>query len=175
LCSYHHDLVDRQENSYSVEILKEWKREHEKWVHNTLEKAMPAITSLELEMITRGLLDSNINPVSDDYTVIPPDKKMERNRLTSKTREFIVMGIAGSKKVKAYIDNIVLLHPDFPERLTATLKTRYNMLKEDDIEGDELFMSLWNFITKDYSNLKYSAIALAILGYFFESCEVFEK
>lgn len=36
LCSIHHKIVDDQENTYTVEILKNYKREHLNWVKNNL-------------------------------------------------------------------------------------------------------------------------------------------
>ncbi len=36
LCSIHHKIVDDQENTYAVKILKNYKREHLNWVRNNL-------------------------------------------------------------------------------------------------------------------------------------------
>jgi hypothetical protein len=39
LCKIHHKMVDDQPNTYTVAVLKELKRKHEKWVQETLNNA----------------------------------------------------------------------------------------------------------------------------------------
>ena len=40
LCSIHHKIVDDQENTYTVEILQNYKREHLNWVKNNLSQGL---------------------------------------------------------------------------------------------------------------------------------------
>lgn len=39
LCKIHHKIVDDQPNTYTIDVLKEMKRKHEKWVQETLHNA----------------------------------------------------------------------------------------------------------------------------------------
>ena len=50
LCPTHHDLVDAQDNTYTVETLRAWKSAHEKWVDEQLREAVPRVSFAELEV-----------------------------------------------------------------------------------------------------------------------------
>ena len=75
--------------------------------------------------------------------------------------------------VKQYINK----NPDinFGERLKQGFVNKYLELKKSGIEGDELFLSLFEFASNNSQDLKTQAAGLAVLTYFFETCEVFEK
>ncbi len=81
VCPTCHTKIDNDVQEYTVDKLKGFKKEHEKWVAESLKAVMPEITFAELEVIVKYLVavpifDSNI-------TVIPPHEKIKRNNLSS--------------------------------------------------------------------------------------------
>lgn len=51
VCGSHHDIVDGQESTYTVDDLKGIKTKHEAWVFSRLEQATPEIGFAELEVV----------------------------------------------------------------------------------------------------------------------------
>ncbi len=175
LCSHHHDQVDVQPNSYTVEELRKWKEDHEKWVFESLESAIPQINSAELEMLTQGLLADVPNNFQEDYRIIPPLEKMKKNNLTDRVARELRMGVAGSKEVEGFINQISKLIPSYPEKLKTSFVKAYIRLKEEGFFGDSLFYALCEYARQGNLDFRRQAAALCIVGYFFEACEVFEK
>ena len=52
---------------------------------------------------------------------------------------------------------------------------KYQELKMQGLDNDEIFDELWDFASGKKSDFSYKAAGLGILTYFFEKCEVFEK
>ena len=83
------------------------------------------------------------------------------------------MGMAQTKLVKEFIKNN--LDSMFGERLKQGFVNKYeNLAKKEKLKGDVLFDSLLEFSSMSNSDFKQKAAGLAILSYFFESCDVFE-
>ncbi len=53
LCKIHHKTVDDQPNTYTVDVLREMKRKHEKWVQETLHNASTGKKNPKNEIATR--------------------------------------------------------------------------------------------------------------------------
>ena len=53
LCKVHHKTVDDQPNTYTVDVLREMKRKHEKWVRETLQDANTGRKNPKNEIATR--------------------------------------------------------------------------------------------------------------------------
>lgn len=71
---------------------------------------------------------------------------------------------------------MALYDTTFPERLRQGFITEYNSLRDTDgLTGDALFYALVDFTSGSISDLKRQAAGLAVLGYLFECCEVFER
>jgi hypothetical protein len=101
LCPNHHDIVDLQENTYTVEDLRKWKADHERKVARALAQQVVKIGFAELQQVTSALLEAPLSGAVTDH---------------------LRMALAKAKEVRAYIQQISRLHPDFPERLKAGLR-----------------------------------------------------
>ena len=155
-------------------MLREWKRTVEAAVRRALEQAMPSVTFVELELVTRSLLAGS-GSVSCDYRQIPPTEKMRKNGLTELTQQFLLVAIGQARTVHEFVQRFTITDENFASRLRAGFTEKYVELKAHGLEGDELFSELQLFASSGRSEFKWQAAGLAVLGYFFEACEVFEK
>jgi len=172
LCPTHHTLIDNDIQAYTVEKLLEMKNNHEKWVSDSRKKEEINITFAELEVITKFLVSTNAQE-EEEITLVPPKEKIKKNQLTPPIEEYLKIGMLKSKLVAQYIEK----QPDvdFGERLKKGFVDKYLELKASVMNGDELFLELFEFASNNSSDFRKQAAALAILTYFFETCEVFEK
>lgn len=175
LCAHHHKLVDRQPNSYTADDLRQWKAKHEAWVVQRLTEEMPRVTFVELEIITEALLQTPTEP-TNNFTHIDPTQKMKRNNLTSEVSDLITLGMFKFVEVQKYIQKQSVLNNNaFPERLKVGFLKEYYSLRQDGLEGDALFEGLLDFTTQGSSDFRKRAAGLAVLVYYFHTCEVFEQ
>lgn len=173
LCGNHHDVVDVQENTYTVGDLRGWKSEHERWVRVSLAQEIPSVGFPELEVVARGLLSRPMRPV-ENLTLTPPARKMERNLLTENSHFLISMGLSKVREVEEYVAHVSLIDPKFPERLKTGFRDQYDKYFEEGSRGDELFALLHQYASGFSYDFKRQSAGLAILTYLFEKCEVFE-
>ncbi|MHA1408106.1 MAG: HNH endonuclease [Candidatus Heimdallarchaeaceae archaeon] len=174
LCPTHHEIIDKQPDVYTVEKILKMKMDHERWVEESVRKSMPDVTYAELKVIIDYLVEINEN-IKIDFDTIPLKDKIKRNSLSSKAETLIKHGLLKVKLVEEYIER----YPkgiDFGDRLKGPIIDEYLRLKEKEkLTGDELFYGLQAFIERGVTNFLEKAAALAVLTYFFEKCEVFEK
>lgn len=174
LCGHHHALVDKQPATHTAEMLRLWKRDTERRVSDALRNAMPQVSFSELERITASLITHNGLP-SQDLSVIPPAEKLKKNDLSPITHSYLAIALARADVVRSFIDTFTRIDDSFSTRLRAGFVNEYERLKELGTAGDELFQEMLAFATSGRTDLKSHAAGLAILGYYFEACEVFEK
>jgi len=110
-----------------------------------------------------------------DFTVIEPDKKMEKNRLGTSTNKQLVIGLSQAKLVEKYLEHMGKIDSKFAGRLKESFLMAYKRLREEGYNGDGLFDQLADFASGSSSKWQYRAAGLAVLTYLFEICEVFEK
>ena len=77
--------------------------------------------------------------------------------------------------MRIFIDTFTRIDESFSTRLRAGFVNEYESLKKSGTAGDELFQEMLDFATSGKRDLRSHAAGLAILGYYFEACEVFEK
>jgi len=172
-CPNCHKKIDDQPKTYTAKKLYEIKKEHEVWLRECTKTEIVNITFVELEVITKYLV-SGEHATSDSLDVVPPKEKIKKNKLSGETEALITMGMTQVSQVAQYIDG----SPDasFGERLKQGFVKEYERLKkEEKLDGDELFMALFNFASVGSNDFKQKAAGLAVLVYLFEKCEVFEK
>lgn len=174
LCAHHHNLVDTQWQSYPVAMLNAWKSDHEAWVRQCLDDAIPNVRFEELDEVVRSIT-SAVNPPTATFTVIPIAEKMQRNDLTDKVRILLNQATAGASEVAAYVQNKALYDPQFPERLRDGFRQRYEAERVEGLTGDALFLALADFAGGNASDQLRRAAGLSVLGYLFGTCEVFES
>ena len=173
LCGTHHSMVDKQPNTYTVADLRNWKRDHEKWVDENLREKMIHVTFVELEMVTKALLAS-AHRVETSYTVTPPTEKMDRNDLV-RTRQLVTLGLANRNVVEDFVGAFASVQPNFPEELKAGFVAEYNAGLAEGLRGDGLFESLRDFSSGGSRDFQQQAAGLSVLVYLFEKCEVFKQ
>lgn len=173
LCGTHHDLIDIQPNTFTVEDLRRWKREHIAWVHYRLNEEMPQVTFAELEIVTKAILQVP-SPPSTNFSVIDPREKMTRNSITDHILFSITLGLGKAKEVEDFVEHVSLMDHQFPERLKAGFLSEYIRLRNAGFEGDSLFESLREFACSGNRDFQQQAAGLAVLVYLFQKCEVFE-
>jgi len=174
MCSTHHDEVDAQENTYTTDMLRRWKCEHEEWVERTLQTAMVQVGFKELEDVCSFLLSTPCIPESD-YRLTDPSVKMQRNGLTNSVRMLLDMGAAKGPTVQSYILSRVEGDYEYPERLKSGFLAEYHRLFTENQRGDELFESLRAFASGGGAQFHRAAAGLAVLCYLFQTCEVFDR
>ena len=174
LCPNHHTTVDKQAASYPAEMLRKWKAETERRVTDALRTAMPQVDFAELKLITGSLITHEGSP-SQDLSVIPPAEKLKKNQLSLITHSYLAIALAKADVVRNFIDVFTRLDDSFSARLRSGFMNEYERLKRANANGDELFQQMLSFATSGRHDLKSQAAGLAILGYYFEACEVFEK
>jgi len=173
LCATHHDDVDAHDETYTVEMLREWKSEHEQWIKTSLAQEMPKIGFAELEVVCRGILSVQSAP-NVDFHVLAPEEKMRKNGLTTNVRFLLEMGYAKIPEVGDFVSHIAKLDYAFPERLVAGFRGEYDRLVQTGIQGDGLFFALQKFASLGSDEIVQITTGLAVLSYLFQTCEVFE-
>ena len=173
-CGRCHPLIDKQESTYTVEVLQDKKETHEAWVHARLEEGTLSVGFVELEIVARFVLAQPHNPILE-FTTLPPETKMQKNNLGLIVRNELLIGYGKEPEVEKYIDHMVTLDPDFPERLKSGFVYHYQRLRNEGYASDALFFALRNFASMGSIDVSKQAAGLSLLAYLFQKCEVFER
>lgn len=139
-----------------------------------LVSAMTAITFRELDMVTQGILCMPV-PTAANYIVLQPIEKMLKNELTGVIQSRLMTGVIQARMVGSFVENMVNVIPDFPERLKAGFVKEYQRLRAAGFKGNALFSALHDFSCNRSLDYDLQAAGLAVLYYLFEKCEVFER
>ena len=173
LCCNCHKIVDSDEFLYPIEMLFSMKKEHEKKVVKALQQGSIDYTFVELQAITDFLIRGSGKSAGDfDYKLLRLPDKIMKNQLTD-VQGYIDIGLMSVPRIEEYLNR----HPDpnFADALTRIIVDKYVTLKEEGNDPISLFNFLWDFACSEQDNYNYRSAGLAILVYFFEKCEVFEK
>ena len=175
LCPSCHTKIDKQEHDYPAESLLSLKEEHELWVSEQLDQGMSEVSFAEMEVAAKALESGKHSSKSDNFVVIPPEEKVNKNGLSDSVRSYIAMGLIKSNEVERFLASMATnVDEEFPERLRDGFKTKYLEVKET-FSGDELFMSMLDFAQAGQKKFSQQSASLAILSHLFQLCEVFEK
>ena len=173
LCANCHTKIDKNEKDFPAELLHEIKKEHENWVFESLNRANMQFGFAELEVLAKFLLqEEKLYCNNYDYNIISVSEKIDKNSLSSVAGQ-IKMGLSRCNTIEQYFNR----NPDatFATRLTYIMTKKYKDLKNICDDNLELFNLLWDFASGNNIDFNYRAAGLAIVSYFFEKCEVFEK
>jgi len=175
LCPTHHNLVDKQPNTFSIADLKQWKSDLEAWFQTLIQQALPKVTFIELEIVTRAIVANPKEP-TNDLTLINPLQKIRFNKL-ERVSHLITMGLSVATEVQRFITHNSLYDSTFPEKLTDGFLKEYNNLVQQGITGDGLYISLMEFAFSSIEGreIVHQSAIIAIMAYLFEKCEIFEK
>lgn len=175
LCRNHHSQIDKLEDEFSVSRLLEMKAEHEKKVRESITEGFANVGFPELAEATEWISQISQGQFSQDFSLIPPEDKLQKNKLSNDSRFIITMGLSVAREVKAYVETVSQTESDFPERLKAGFLEEYYRLKREGYSGDELFNLICCFTQRGFKEPSKRSAGLAVLAYLFETCDVFEK
>ncbi|MEW6124953.1 MAG: ABC-three component system protein [Pseudomonadota bacterium] len=111
-------------------------------------------------------------PNAGDPPLTPPSlEKLEKNALSDESGLLLRIGRRKSTLVDTFFRKSP--RPDLGERIAEAFRMRYAELKALDLPADTIFKHL-----QDYAGMngepKRQGAALAVLAYFFDSCDIFE-
>src|SRR5690606_6313185 len=124
----------------------------------------------DLMPIIDALQRQEPNP-SDPPLTPPSAEKLEKNELSEESGLFLRIGRRKSVLVDTFFRKSP--RPDLGERSAEAFRLRYTELKALGLPADTIFKHL-----QDYAGFngepKQQGAALAVLAYFFDSCDIFE-
>jgi len=175
LCGDHHTQIDKQHIDFSIKHLHDIKQKHEQTVRDAMTEAFASVGFPELEEATKWIM--KIGPTTDqsNFALVAPDEKIKKNDLGSSSRFIITMGLSVAHDVRSYVESVLQIDDEFPNRLKAGFLEEYFRLRKDGHHGDELFGFMCKFAQRGFRELVNQTAGLAVLIYLFEACEVFEK
>ena len=174
LCPTHHRVADSQENTYSIDDMARWKREHEALVESQMQALASNLTFIELEVVAHHVAITP-GPASTSFELLTVQEKLTYNDLAAATERDLRIGMLGADVAREYIAQNALIDPDFPERLRAGFVSEYQALVRRGLAGDELFVALREFASPGWQGLQRQVAGLAVLTHLFRICEVFES
>jgi hypothetical protein len=172
LCPQHHIIVDVQESTYTVPLLRTWKTEHEEWVEWRLTEVMPSVACPQLQVVAEAIL-STPKVETQSFDLTPIVRKMEKNELSARSQRMMKTGLGMAKEVESFVQHMSVAYPQFPEALKAGFVDEYNRGIRDGLSGDALFASLKLLATGVSSDFELQCAGLGVLTYMFHKCEVF--
>jgi hypothetical protein len=176
LCPTHHTQIDKRGNGFTVATITQWKLDHERRVEQAVLDSLPDVSFAELDVVTRSIsAGEQYIPFNGDFTIIDPSAKMARNELTGRSHTLLTMGLASAPLVTQFIKAMTPVTSSFAERLKTGFTDRYELLFNAGVRGDDLLEELCLFASKYSSDFPIRAASLAVIGYFFEACDVFTK
>jgi hypothetical protein len=158
-------------NNYKDELdsLYKGKREQEYLI-----VAMANITFYELDSVTQGILHMSL-PAEENYSILPLKEKMVKNKLTCAAQQILMTGVIQAKLVSHFVENMLNVMPDFAEKLKAGFFKEYIKFQTNGLKGDDLLYALHEFSCNNSQDYNLRAAGLAVIYYFFEKCELFER
>jgi hypothetical protein len=149
----------------------------EKGTHKNLAEVMSNVTNDEIHFAITALLNQDKDAMNgkENFQPTNPKQKMSKNDLTHKIKFLLDMGLAKAEEVRHFIENIAKInYPNLAASLKASLNTEYSRQINLGVRGDELFMHLYAYSSNNSVDPSKQAAGLAVLCYFFETCDVFE-
>lgn len=166
------DDVTKRIDKYKIKLSL---LEEEAQQQNISALMMSKITYTELDTVTNNILSMPLVDTECNLAIlIPPSQKIARNQLSIGTTSKLQIGLIKAKEVKKFVEHMATIIPEFPDKLKAGLVIEYERLRQEGLEGDKLFDSLHDFASRQSSDYLLQTAGLAVVSYFFESCDLFE-
>ena len=179
LCRNCHEMIDAipaGEIAYPVDRLRAIKCDHERKVVQAVTDAFPSVGFPELETVARGIIGCVSASTNQDFVLVYPEDKIKINELGERSRIIITMGLAISREVHRFIELASQTDESFVERLRSGFIGKYHELKgQENCRADDLFDLMCRFAQQGFDDQAERSAGLAVLIYFLESCEVFER
>lgn len=175
LCPTHHVLVDAQDSTYTIDELRRWKQEQERFVRDALGAKIRAVGFAELDLATRNLLATPAEPLDKITPPLKPREKMALNGLSFATENTLNVGYLRYQDVDEFIGRTETIEPGYGDKLAAGFRTEYRRLANSGLTGDALFLALAEWSGQGRTDLESKAAGVAVLTYLFHVCDVFES
>jgi len=173
VCANCHTIIDKNPKIYTTPKLQKIKKEHEKEVLDKWIEDAPNVGFSELEDVLKYLA-SDVVTTQDEYTLLKPKEKIQKNNLSEHIAQLILRGMIGSNQVDQYLEKHP--NPQQGDQIRERFVQEYNRLRnEEKIKDDDLFYSLFDFASLHSNEKTKTRAGLSVLVYLFEKCEVFEK
>lgn len=141
-------------------------------------RTMANVDFMDLEFVIAALLRQQTSDSGHHSTYLPtkPEQKMSKNGLTPEIRMLLDPGLMKANEVRNLLENFAKIDycPDIAIKLKSTLNSEYSRLTDEGIRGDDLFEKLHKFSSCNNPDFKRQMAGLAVLCYFFETCDIFE-
>jgi hypothetical protein len=112
-------------------------------------------------------------PNPSDPPLTPPSReKLEKNALSEESALMLRIGRRKAGLVDTFFRKSS--HADLGERIAEAFRARYAELKSLGLPTDTIFKHLQDYAGMTGGDPKWQGAALAVLSYFFESCDIFE-
>ncbi len=133
------------------------------------------VVDLRLEDVKRLLEHIALQPEPLTVDVRPvPAEKLEYNQLSQAAGTLLKAGMTRSEIVKKYLRGIA--DQTRFDRTAAAFQLRYQQLKSQGLPPDDIFTELQTFVSGEGgASPSHQAATLAILAFFFEACDIFER
>ena len=135
-----------------------------------LAKTMSNVTSVELGIVTRVLVNGSRYQPSP-IVIIPPQDKMNFNGLTEQSSRLFSIGLLQTQLVREFVEFMGSHDPTFVGGLISGFTGEYQRLRQEGLRGDSLFAAMFRFSARGGTGLEYESAGLAVLVYLFETCE----
>jgi hypothetical protein len=133
------------------------------------------VVSVRVEDVKRLLDHIALQPEPRDPDVrAVPAAKLQHNQLSDAAAILLKAGMTRADIVKKYLRG--LADPTRYDRVAAAFKQRYHELRAEGFPPDDILANLQKFVAGDtLPSASHQAATLAILAFFFEACEIFER
>ena len=145
LCGDHHTQIDKQEAHFPISSLLKLKSDHVTKVREAMNAAFEQISFPQLQIATAWVNRFQPSQDDQDYSVLPPEAKIQKNKLNSGSRVTITMGLSVAKVVGDFIQNEAQIDSEYPEKLKAGFLQEYYRLRQLGFQGDDLFDLMCEF------------------------------
>lgn len=175
MCGTDHTIIDTAIADWPTERLQHLKVTHEDRVRVLMEEGFADVAFAALESAIAWVAVAPPGPSSQDFDLVAPDEKIQRNELSFGCRQIISAGLAGRQSVAQFVALETQSDPLFPDKLKAGFLSHYYDLRSKGMFGDELFELMCSFALRGARKQAERTASIAILVYLFEICDLFEK
>lgn len=134
-------------------------------------KDMQNIGFKELEIVLRTIAQQV--PSEPDLRPVPPNK-VASNALSNNVEMLLNTGMRKAHLVGRFFNE--WHDPTFGDKMAEAFKHKYNSLRNSELLPDEIFAELIQFaLGNQIKDAGYLASVTAVLAYFFEQCDIFER
>ena len=137
--------------------------------------AAPATTAEEIRVLMRHMGRQTANLPGDlGFELTAIADKLQRNRLSLAVTNMVRPAMPVARLVREYVTRMP--DPDFSERISRDLATKYRELAETTDDPDVIFGSLVDYVLGEQRiDPKFFWAAAGIVTHYFELCDVFER